>query len=69
MITFICGANTQELEEVAGKTVGEVRSQLADVLNVPNQVRTLVNGQSVEDGHVLQEGDRVELLKPAGEKG
>lgn len=69
MIRTICGANTQDLEGVAGKTLGEIKSQLADVLNIPSPVQSMLNGQTVPDDYVLQEGDVIEMVKPAGEKG
>lgn len=69
MIRVICGANSQELEGVAGKTLGEIKSQLADVLNIPSPVQAMLGGQSINDDRVLEEGDQVELVKPAGEKG
>lgn len=69
MTKIICGANAQELDGVAGKTLGEVKSQLADVLNIPSPVQTIVGGQTVNDDYELKEGDTVELVKPAGAKG
>lgn len=69
MIRLICGANCQELEGVAGKTLGEIKSQLADVLNIPTPVQAVLGGHSINDDHVLEEGDQVELVKPAGSKG
>lgn len=69
MTKIICGANAQELDGIAGKTLGEVKSQLADVLNIPSPVQAIVGGQTVNDDYELKEGDTVELVKPAGEKG
>lgn len=69
MTRIICGANVQELEDVAGKKLGEIKSQLADVLNIPTPVQAIVGGQTVTDDYELREGDQVELVKPAGEKG
>lgn len=69
MIRIICGANAQELEDVAGKTLGEVKSQLTDVLNIPPQARAIVGGETVGDDHVLEEGTQIEFVKPAGDKG
>lgn len=69
MIRIICGANAQELDGLAGKRLGEVRSQLTDVLNIPSPVQAIVGGQTVDDDYELREGDQIELVKPAGEKG
>jgi hypothetical protein len=69
MTKIVCGANSQELDGVAGKTLGEIKSQLADVLNIPSPVQAIVGGQNVNDDYVLKEDETVELVKPAGEKG
>ena len=69
MIRFTCGANVQELDGVAGKRLGEVCDQLADVLNVPTPVQVIVGGETVNLDYILREEDQVELVKPAGEKG
>lgn len=68
-ITLTCGANSQELDNVAGQTLGAVKSQLADILNIPTPVQSILGGQTVTDDYVLVEGDSIELIKPAGEKG
>ena len=69
MIRIICGANVQELDGMAGKGLGEIKAQLADVLNIPSPVQAIVGGQSVPDDYVLKEDDQIELVKPAGDKG
>jgi hypothetical protein len=69
MTRIICGANVQELEEVAGMKLGEIKSRLTDVLNIPTPVQAIVGGQTVSDDYEIKEGDQVELVKPAGEKG
>jgi len=69
-VTVICGANTQILEDMGGDiTVGELRSRLADVMNIPEPSQAIIGGQSVGDNHTLQAGDQVEFVKPAGSKG
>ena len=54
---------------VAGRTVGEVRDLLAEVLNVDPMSKGIVNGKNVEDDYAIQIDDNVEFLKPAGKKG
>ena len=68
-IRFICGANTQELEGVSGKKLGEVKDQLVDVLNIPSPVQCILGGQSVSDDYELKEGEQIEFVRPAGDKG
>lgn len=63
-----CGASSGEFP-VAGKTVREVGDFLREVLNVDRLSTGLVNGKEVDGGYILQSGDRLEFLKPAGRKG
>jgi sulfur carrier protein ThiS len=67
-VTVVCGANEQQLD-VAGSTVADLTSQLEDVMNIPSPHQTIVGGQTVNDEYVLQSGDRLEIVKPAGSKG
>jgi len=67
-IKVVCGANTHEGEFV-GMTVGEVRQQLKDVLNIADEAQTSVSGDVVKDDYVLKEGDNLEFIKKAGDKG
>lgn len=59
------------LKEIAGASVMEVQagqkiSHLLDFLKVPPELSlmTVVNGQIVETGYGLQDGDRFELIPP-----
>lgn len=54
---------------VAGRTIGEVRGLLAEVLNIDQMSNGIVNGKNVDDDYVIQENDNVEFMKPAGKKG
>lgn len=67
--SIICGANVQDLEGVGGKSLGEIKGQLADILNIPSPVQAFLGGVTVNDDYILKEGDVIELVKPAGEKG
>lgn len=67
-ITVSCGANSADFP-VVGKTVGAVQTFLAEVLNVSSLAEGQVNGEKVESNYVLQTGDSLEFIKPAGRKG
>ena len=67
-IRVSCGANADRFP-VSGKSVGQVSELLREVLNVDRMAQGIVNGRPVEDDYVLQSGDTLEFLKPAGRKG
>ncbi|MCX5892401.1 MAG: MoaD/ThiS family protein [Deltaproteobacteria bacterium] len=54
---------------VAGKAVGEVRQALKEPLNIDPRALALVNGRDVAAAYVLKEGDQLEFVRLAGEKG
>ena len=68
-ITIRHGVNTINVDSAAGKTVGEVRDQVADILNVPANAQARVNGIQAGDEVQLGDGDTLEFVKTAGEKG
>lgn len=63
-----CGASSGEFP-VAGRTVFEISEFLREALNVSRMSIGLVNGKEVKDDYIVQSGDNVEYLKPAGQKG
>lgn len=64
------GANSFEEEGLVGKTVGEIREQYAEALNLgDNEPKAVVFGDEVNDDYVLKEGENLEFIKPGGEKG
>jgi len=67
-IRVSCGASFGEFP-VVGKTIAGVKNFLKEVLNISTMSSPLVNGKQVEETHVIVEGDEVEFLKPAGQKG
>jgi hypothetical protein len=67
-IVVICGANQQDVD-MDGLTVREVTSQLEDIMNIPTPHQVFLGGQTVSDDCVVHAGDRLEIVKPAGEKG
>jgi phage terminase large subunit-like protein len=67
-ISVSCGANSGKFP-VTGKSVAAVGEFLREVLNVDRLAEGLVNGKKVEGNYILQPGDTLEYLKPAGQKG
>jgi hypothetical protein len=54
---------------VAGKTVTEVREVLAQALNISPRAVAIVDGQEVDEGHILLPGQHLEFVRRAGQKG
>ena len=54
---------------IAGKSVGEVRQTLKEPLNIDPRALALVNGREASASLVLKEGDQLEFVRLAGEKG
>jgi hypothetical protein len=54
---------------IAGKSVGEVRQALKEPLNIDPRALALVNGRDVAASYLLKEGDQLEFVRLAGEKG
>ena len=70
MSKIICGANEVEIARYAGKTITQVRQELATVLNIPAGCAVLLNDITVADEtSVLRATDELEFVKQAGEKG
>ena len=67
-IEVSCGAN-QGQYPVCGKSIGQVKEILKEVLNVPRMSDGLINGKVKDDSYSLKEGDTLEFMKPSGEKG
>ena len=68
-VTVRHGVNTINAENIVGKTVAELREQVADILNVPDNAQVRVNGAPASDDTVIPENSTVEFVKVAGEKG
>lgn len=62
------GATSQQFD-VAGYTVGAVMEFMNEVLNVEKNSSIIVNGESADGNYVIQAGDNIEFIKPAGSKG
>ena len=68
MITCSSGVNSGEFP-VVGRSVAEVADFLKEILNVSSMADGLVNGDKAAASYILQEGDTLEFVKPAGSKG
>lgn len=55
--------------DLVGKTVGQVRAMLAQVLNIAPDAVANVNGERADSDRTLEAGDELEFVKAAGEKG
>ena len=67
-VTVIAGAHLQSLP-LANQTVGNARHLLQAALNIGPQAVALVNGHPVTPETVLHQGDTLEFVHEAGEKG
>jgi len=54
---------------IAGKSVSEVRQSLKEPLNIDPRALALVNGRDVAASYILKQGDQLEFVRLAGEKG
>jgi len=68
-ITIRHGVNSITSDSAAGKTVEEIRAQVADILNVPANAQARVNGSQAGNEVQLDDNDTLEFVKTAGEKG
>lgn len=68
MTTVTCGANSQEVEGT-GKTIGDIRRNYTDVLNIPPDAQALVNGEEATDDHIIGGDEAIEFVKASGQKG
>jgi sulfur carrier protein ThiS len=64
----VCGSNVATGEYV-GVTVGELRRELRDELNIADKAVARVNGNNVVDTYVMKKGDTLEFVRQAGTKG
>ncbi len=67
-VRIIYGVHSLEVE-IAGRTVGEVRGQLSQALNIGPRAIAVVDGREVMESYILQSGEVLEFVRLAGEKG
>ena len=54
---------------LGGKTVADVRAMLAQALNIDPAAKAVVDGANVGEDYELGDGESLEFVKAAGEKG
>jgi hypothetical protein len=67
-VRLIAGADVQDLP-LAGRLVGEARTVARNMFAVAAAAVAIVDGERVEDDHVLAAGQTLEFVKYAGQKG
>ncbi len=67
-IRVSCGA-ASDLFDVVGNTVSEVAGLLQQALNIDLTAQAVVNGNTVQNSYMLEDGDSLEFLKTGGRKG
>jgi len=65
MIKVTYGANQHEVE--GGKNIATIRTESADILNLPEDAQAMVNGEEVGEDFIPE--TEVEFIKKAGTKG
>lgn len=63
------GVNSITLDSAAGKTIGDVRNQVAELLNVPDSAQVRLNNAPSHNEAMIPDHSTVEFVKTAGEKG
>ena len=54
---------------LVGVTVGQARSELSERMNIAPDAIAVVDGNHVPEDTILREGNVLNFVKPAGEKG
>ena len=49
--------------------IAEIRTQVAEALNVPRSAQARINGDPADDEDTVPDGATIEFVKVAGEKG
>lgn len=66
-VRISCGGNDENFN-FGGRTVGDARVQLADILHIPPAATAVVNGNVVHDMYVLKTQDHLDFRKEVGAK-
>lgn len=69
MVTVTSGANSNDLEGLAGQTVGAVRAALASIFNITSDAVATLNGQRASTDTILNEGDELVFSRATAQKG
>ena len=68
LISVSCGAASSNYP-VVGKSAGYVKATYREILNIETDAKAIVNGNEVNDSHILKSGDTLEFVRKAGVKG
>ena len=68
MISVEYAAN-ETTGKYAGLTIAEIRHEVRDVLNIPEDASAMVDNEVVPDDYYVREGQSVRYLPKAGRKG
>ncbi len=70
MATVICGTNQVTNDSFNGRTIAEVKTQHAQVFNIPEDCTVLLNDEETTNlNQPLRADDTVEFVKKSGTKG
>ncbi len=70
MARIVCGPNAIDSSRYDGKTIEAVKTELREVINIPEGATVLLNGSpSTTCTTPLRSTDELEFIKSAGEKG
>lgn len=69
MVTLISGPNRIDTEVSGSTTVGQLRDDFEDVLNIPENAVATVNGNAADNASRVRAGDQVAFTRPTGQKG
>jgi hypothetical protein len=67
-VTVVHGVHAHEWP-IVGMTVGQARGELAERMNIDPAAIAVVDGREVTDDTILAEGQVLNFVKHAGEKG
>lgn len=67
-VRVIYGVHSIEAN-IAGRSVGEIRTALKQALNIGPQAVAVVDGREILESYMLQAGQVLEFVRLAGEKG
>lgn len=68
MVSVSSGPYAENLP-VGGMPVGEVRKKFGDRFDIDDEAQAIVNGNPVDEEHVLKTGENLMFVRHAGEKG
>jgi hypothetical protein len=69
MVTVTSGANSGDLEGLAGQTVAQVRAAFASIYGIATDAVSTVNGNRVDGDYILNEGDELSFSRTVAQKG